>query len=49
VLGQFAVLKADIGLTERYRIEDRRTGREIEGSTTPFRRTKEALPRSVPE
>jgi hypothetical protein len=41
VLGQFAALKAEIGLTERYRIEDRRAGQEIEDSTTPFRRTKE--------
>ena len=29
VLGQFAALKAEIGLAKRYRIEDRRVGREM--------------------
>jgi hypothetical protein len=33
--GQFAALKTEIGLTERYGIEGWRVGRELEGSTTP--------------
>jgi hypothetical protein len=28
LLGQFAALKTEFGLTDRYRIEDRRAGRE---------------------